>query len=214
VVDEIFKGTARTLSSIVPPPFPTSEPKWTDLYGTGADTALVEKHLAAAGVKPGEKVPVDFWYSPTHYGDTEANVAEVIARSLEKTGRFTVKISNVEWAEYGEKRRAGEMPVFLMGWFPDYLDPDDYLEPFSDPDIFDPAKWKDQKMLNLVHAQQRELDRGKRDSIIKEAQAYMADQTPYVPVFQIFQFAALSDRISGVDLDPIQIFRYWLLKKQ
>jgi peptide/nickel transport system substrate-binding protein len=217
VVDEVFKGSAKALPSMVPPTFPTSEPKWTDLYGPGGGAAAktaVNKYLAAAGVAPGEKVPVDFWYSPTHYGDTEANLAEVISRSLEQTGRFSVHTSNVEWAEYGKKRRAGEMPVFLMGWYPDYLDPDDYLEPFADPAIFDPAKWEDKKMLDLVHAQEGELDPGKRATAIKTAQSYMADQTPYVPVFQISQFAATNDKVSGVVLDPIQIFRYWLLEKK
>jgi peptide/nickel transport system substrate-binding protein len=159
-------------------------------------------------------VAVDFWYSPTHYGDTEAAVAEVITRGLEATGRFTVRTSNVEWAEYGQRRRAGEMPVFLMGWYPDYLDPDDYLEPFADPAIFDPAKWEDGKMLDLVHAQQQELDPDQRAAIVKAAQAYMAEQAPYVPVFQISQFAATTDRISGVVLDPIQDFRFWLLEKR
>jgi peptide/nickel transport system substrate-binding protein len=42
----------------------------------------------------------------------------------------------------------------------------------------------------------------------------MADQTPYVPVFQISQFASSSDKVSGIVLDPIQIFRYWLLEKK
>jgi peptide/nickel transport system substrate-binding protein len=214
VVREVLKGTAKPLPSMLPTTFPTHEPKWTELYGPGTDKAAVERHLAAAGVKPGEKVVVDFWYSPTHYGDTEAGVAEVIARGLEATGRFSVRISNVEWAEYGQKRRAGEMPVFLMGWYPDYLDPDDYLEPFADPAIFDPAKWQDARMLDLVHAQQRELDPAKRVGIIKAAQAYMAEQVPYVPVFQISQFAATTDRISGVVLDPIQDFRFWLLEKR
>lgn len=213
VVDEVLKGTANPLTSMIPATFPTHEPKWAELYGTTPNKEAVERHLAAAGTVDG-KVEIDFWYSPTHYGDTEAAVAEVISRSLEATGRFDVTISNVEWAEYGEKRRAGEMPVFLMGWYPDYLDPDDYLEPFADPDIFDPAKWEDPKMLDLVHAQQRELDPAKRAGIIKEAQAYMADQAPYVPVFQISQFAATTDAISGVVLDPIQIFRYWLLEKR
>jgi peptide/nickel transport system substrate-binding protein len=69
-------------------------------------------------------------------------------------------------------------------------------------------------MLELVHAQQREFDPAKRAAIVKEAQAYMADQAPYVPVFQISQFAATSDAISGVVLDPIQLFRYWLLEKR
>ncbi|MGH2667878.1 MAG: ABC transporter substrate-binding protein, partial [bacterium] len=148
VVSEVFKGTAKSLPSMIPPLFPASEPKWTQLYGSGTDQALVDRYLTAAGVPAGEKTKVDFWYSPTHYGDTEADVARVITQGLEATGRFEVTVSNVEWAEYGQKRRAGEIPVFLMGWYPDYLDPDDYLEPFADPNIFDPAKWEDPKMLD------------------------------------------------------------------
>ncbi|MGH8971585.1 MAG: ABC transporter substrate-binding protein [Acidimicrobiia bacterium] len=214
VVREVFKGSAKSLPSMIPSLFPVSEPKWTQLYGSGTDKALVDRYLTAAGVPAGEKVNVDFWYSPTHYGDTEADVARVITQGLEATGRFEVTVSNVEWAEYGQKRRAGEIPVFLMGWYPDYLDPDDYLEPFADPNIFDPAKWEDAKMLDLVHASQRELDPAARGGILKQAQSHMADQTPYVPVFQIPQFAATTDAVSGVVLDPIQIFRYWLLEKK
>jgi peptide/nickel transport system substrate-binding protein len=226
LVDEVFKGSATPLASIVPSTFETSEPKWEQLYGANAPApttstkgqpapsgkTLVDKYLSAAGKSSGT-VPVELWYSPTHYGDTEAAVAEVIARSLEATKRFTVKIRNVEWAEYGKKRRAGEMPVFLMGWYPDYLDPDDYLEPFSDPSIFDPAKWSDSKMLELVHTEQRVQDAARRADTLRQAQAYMADQVPYIPLFQGPQFAATKASVNGVVLDPIQIFRFWLLEK-
>jgi peptide/nickel transport system substrate-binding protein len=226
IVDEVFKGSATTLASMVPPTFETSEPKWEQLYGPNAPTpttstkgqpapsgkTLVDKYLSLAGKSSGT-VPIELWYSPTHYGDTEAAVAEVIARSLEATRRFTVKIRNVEWAEYGNKRRAGEMPVFLMGWYPDYLDPDDYLEPFSDPNIFDPAKWNDSKMLELVHTEQRLQDEARRADAVRAAQAYMAEQVPYIPLFQAPQFAATKASVNGVVLDPIQIFRFWLLEK-
>ena len=214
VTREVLKGTGVPLASMIPSSFANAtEPKWTELYGSRPDKAKVEQFLAAAGVPAGQRVDIDFWFSPTHYGDTEAAVAQVIARSLQDTGRFNVRLSNVEWAEYGNKRRAGEMPMFLMGWYPDYLDVDDYLEPFSDPKVFDPAKWEDPRMLDLVHAQQRELDPTKRLPIIKQAQAYMADQTPYVPVFQISQFAATTDNVSGVTLDAIQLLRLFLLEK-
>ena len=210
----------------MPDTFDTSEPTWEQLYGANGPTpttatkggpapsgkTLVDKYLALAGKSAGT-VPIDLWYSPTHYGDTEKDVAELVARSLEETKRFTVRVRNVEWAEYGKKRRAGEMPVFLMGWFPDYLDPDDYLEPFSDPNIFDPAKWNDSKMLELVHTEQRVQDKGLRADALRQAQDYMADQVPYIPLFQQPQFAATSDKVSGVVLDPIQIFRFWLLEK-
>ena len=226
LVDEVFKGSATPLASMVPPTFDISEPKWEQLYGASGPTpttatkggpapsgkTLVDKYLSLAGKSSGT-VPIDLWYSPTHYGDTEKDVAELVARSLEETKRFTVRVRNVEWAEYGKKRRAGEMPVFLMGWFPDYLDPDDYLEPFSDPNIFDPAKWNDSKMLELVHTEQRIQDASARPDVLRQAQAYMADQVPYIPLFQQPQFAATSDKVSGVVLDPIQIFRFWLLEK-
>ena len=215
VVDEVLKGTGKPLDSMIPPTFDTAyEPKWAELYGTGTDKAKVDDYLQKAGVPAGQKVDLDFWFSPTHYGDTEAAVAQVLARGLEATGRFNVNLSNVEWSEYGQKRRNGEMPVFLMGWFPDYLDVDDYLEPFADPAIFDPAKWDDPAMLALVHAQQAALDPTARVGIIKQAQTYMAEQTPYVPVFQISQFAATTDKVSGAVLDPIQLFRFWLLENQ
>ena len=213
VTREVLKGTGVPLPSMIPTSFSTHEAKWTDLYGKAPDKAKVDQFLTAAGVPAGQKVDLDFWFSPTHYGDTEAAVAQVIARSLTDTGRFNVKISNVEWAEYGNKRRAGEMPVFLMGWYPDYLDADDYLEPFADPKVFDPAKWEDQKMLDLVHAQQKELDSAKRATTIKQAQTYMAEQVPYVPIFQITQFAATTDKVSGVVLDPIQLLRFFTIQK-
>jgi peptide/nickel transport system substrate-binding protein len=229
IVDQVFQGSATALASIIPAAFPTSEPKWDQLYGAAAPPpttavkgakapapsgkTLVDKYLTAAGRSSGT-VPVELWYSPTHYGDTEQAVAELIARSLEDTHRFTVKVRNVEWAEYGKKRQAGEMPVFLMGWYPDYLDPDDYLEPFSVPSIFDPAKWDDPKMAELVQTEQRTQDPQRRADVLRQAQAYMADQVPYVPLFQAPQVAATTDKISGVVLDPIQIFRYWLLEKR
>jgi peptide/nickel transport system substrate-binding protein len=214
IVDEVLKGTGKPLGSMIPPTFPTSEPKWTELYGDSGDKAKVDEHLQQAGVPAGQKVNVDFWFSPTHYGDTEAAIAQVIGRQLEATGRFTVSISNVEWAEYGQKRRGvGEMPVFLMGWYPDYLDEDDYLAPFADINIFDPAKWNDPKMLEKVAAQAREQDPTKRAAIIKDAQAYFADQTAYVPIFSITQYAATTDNVDGIVLDAIQILRYWLLEK-
>src|SRR5439155_1677236 len=70
-------------------------PPTTARKGAPAPTgkSLVDKYLAAAG-KPAGTTPVELWYSPTHYGDTEAAVAEILTQSLEKTGRFTVKVNH------------------------------------------------------------------------------------------------------------------------
>ena len=68
-------------------------------------------------------------------------------------------------------------------------------------------------MLELIRTEQRTLEPARRAETIRQAQAYMADQVPYIPLFQAPQFAATTDKVSGVVLDPIQIFRFWLLEK-
>src|SRR5206468_2481905 len=93
--------------SMVPATFPTSQPGFSQLYGAGAapaNKATVERFLAAGGVKTG-KVQVELWFSPTHYGDTEADVAETVSRSLEKPGRFDVR-----WANGGGSRSHAAQP--------------------------------------------------------------------------------------------------------
>ena len=62
--------------------------------------------------------------------------------------------------------------------------------------------------------EQRTQDADRRAESLRDAQAYMADQAPYIPLFQAPQVADTSDKIGGVVLDPIQIFRYWLLEKK
>src|SRR5581483_6616408 len=52
LVDQVFQGSATALASIIPAAFPTSEPKWDQLYGAAAPKAaagktVVDKYLAA-----------------------------------------------------------------------------------------------------------------------------------------------------------------------
>ena len=171
IVDEVFKGSAKPLPSMMPGHVRPVASRWDGALRRqrpGADArdkggaapsgkTLVDKYLSGPGSRRARSRSTSGTARPTT-ATPRRRWPRSSPRSLEATGRFTVKVSNVEWAEYGQKRRAGEMPVFLMGWYPDYLDPDDYLEPFSDPDIFDPAKWEDQKMLELIRPSSRSID--------------------------------------------------------
>ncbi|MGH9021710.1 MAG: hypothetical protein ACRDV9_01190, partial [Acidimicrobiia bacterium] len=60
---------------------------------------------------------------------------------------------------------------------------------------------------------QEQKNPGERADLIAAAQTRMAEEVPYIPLFQIPQVAVTSDQISGVVLDAIQVFRFWLLDK-
>jgi ABC-type oligopeptide transport system substrate-binding subunit len=73
---------------------------------------------------------VELWYTTAHYGDTEPDVAQMVKSQLEATGYFDVELKSTDWTTYKAQRNAGTMPFFLMGWWPDYQDESDYLQPF------------------------------------------------------------------------------------
>src|SRR5207247_1348117 len=74
---------------------------------------------------------IPLWYnSDGHYGDTEPTVAQVVASAIEKTGKINVQLKSEPWAQYTTDFGNGNLPFFLLGWYPDYFDADDYASPF------------------------------------------------------------------------------------
>ncbi len=44
---------------------------------------------------------------------------------------ITVTVQELDWPTFLAKIRAKELPIFFVGWAPDYSDPDDYAIPFA-----------------------------------------------------------------------------------
>ncbi|MFW6176538.1 MAG: hypothetical protein ACOC40_02435, partial [Thermoplasmatota archaeon] len=59
------------------------------------------------------------------------------------------------------------------------------------------------------------IEQSERTPVFKDIQEQLADDAPYIPVYQGTQFAAFNEDIDeeSVILGPVQIFRYYLIKK-
>src|SRR4030066_869211 len=80
---------------------------------------------------PRTKLQMELWYnSDGHYGDTEPQLATVLKNSLEKSSKVSVTLHSDPWAVYRQNWVNERMPLFLLGWYPDYFDTDDYISPF------------------------------------------------------------------------------------
>src|SRR5699024_2819584 len=118
IIDDVLGGNASPLYSMVPPAFQANEPAFKGHYeGKKASDYL------------DHKVDITLWYSRGHYGDTESALALTLKRTLDETGVFNVKLEYSEWAQFSANAwpgPSGQYGMFLLGWYPDYLDPDDY----------------------------------------------------------------------------------------
>lgn len=157
---------------------------------------------------------IELWYNnDSHYGDTEDEVAQVLKAQLERAGVFRVELKSSAWAQFTEQFERGELPFFLLGWFPDYPDPDTYVNVFmtprGSPNIG--SFYNSSQGATLV---QQEVGGpvAERAQRFEQLQDLLAQDVPYVPIWQTGAVAVQEKGVTGVVLDPF-LFRYYLIGK-
>src|SRR5699024_1837001 len=112
---------------------------------------------------------------------------------------------------------SGQYPVFLLGWYPDYLDPDDYLTPFYH---------SEHSFLRMYHSAKmdKQLDKQKlansmtsdaRMETLAKAQKLAAKQVPTLPRDTVTPYADARDNIEGEaeTMGPAQQFHFSVIHR-
>ncbi|CAN5894310.1 ABC transporter substrate-binding protein [soil metagenome] len=198
IIDEVFEGAGVPLFSMIPKAFDANADYISDL-----------------SAEPPFDTKIELWYPLNKYGDTEADVAESISRSLSEAG-FEVETKSADWAaEYSSNLNNGTYKAYLLGWYPDYVDPDDYIEPFYSEEGF-VGFYSNPKMEELIkEEQQQEVGSEERAKTFDEIQQLAAEDMPYIPLYEEGQTAYFRDTVSGVEdtLDAAQQTRYFVMSK-
>jgi len=211
IVNRVFMGTVEPLYSLVPMGM------WSHLdvfkkYGDG-NVELAKKLLKEAGYSESKKLKLELWWTPTHYGDTEKDLAQVLKEQLEKTGMIEVELKSAEWSTYVDYARRGAMMASLFGWYPDYLDPDDYTTPFlkSDANNWLGFPYSNPEMDEILQKAQVATTMDERKSLYEEIQKKLAEDSPIIPLIQGKLTIVAKKEVKGISLDPTMIFRYYLI---
>lgn len=206
IIDGAWSGLTSPAYTMVPPGFLGHYPTFPD-----RNLDMAKDLLTAEGYSVDNKFELDLWYSPTHYGTTEPSIAAIVKVALEETGMMTVNINFVEWAEYREKWRATAMEAFLLGWYPDYLDVDNYLYSFyhSSGSRWGPKPDPPNHALDsLLYNARLTPDRDIRNALYEQASMIAADEVKVLPLWYGYQFAAWQNDVTGVVLGPDMTIRF------
>lgn len=133
IVKAFYGGTGLVAKEFQPPAL------WgynKDIEDWKYDPDAAKKLLADAGFKDGlsevtfdgKKVPLDFWYMPVSrpYYPNPKDIATAIAADWAKVG-IKVNLQTVDWTTYLDKRKNGELPLYMLGWTGDNGDPDNFV---------------------------------------------------------------------------------------
>ena len=141
--------------------------------------------------------------------------ANEVKRQLEASGLFQVSLKSTEWEQYQTIYKQGAYDMWMLGWFPDYPDADDYLSPFMVDGGFFQNGYKSPEANKLVSQEQSTDDSATREAAFGKLQDLAATDVPFIPSWVGQNTAVYGKGMSGVEntLDPSFIFRFWLVTK-
>jgi len=212
IVDRVFEGRNIPAYHMVPEGYPYATQPFFDKYGT-RDLDMAIQLLTDEGYTADNKFVFDLWYPPEHYGTTTADVMQVIKEQLEETGLMTVNLNSMNWAEYVDGFVAGDLPFFMLGWFPDFADPENWLSPFASclqsPD--NGVNYCNADMDALLQAAAASADPAERESLYQQIGELYADDVPTIPLFWEPEFVSYRDGVEGVVVGAPFEFNYHVL---
>jgi len=199
IATQVYKGTYLPAYSVVPEGFLGAKQPLKDLYGDGGKPSLdkAKKVFADAGISG--PVTIKLQYNPDHYGSSSGDEYAMIKEQLEKSGLFTVNLQSTEWVTYSKDRTADAYPVYQLGWFPDYSDPDNYLTPFFVPGNFLKNHYDNADVAALIQKQLTTVDKDERVKILGEAQDAVAKDLSTLPLLQGAQVLVAGADVKGVE---------------
>ena len=142
---------------------------------------------------------------------------QVIKKQIEATGEVQVTLKSQEWSTYVSALTGGSSySIGVLGWFFDYPDPSNYLEPFvynggegtnvspavKGTNYGKPINDTATKLVTLLNQAATETDMTKRADLYKQAQDVYSDLVVTIPLFYNPEYIVYRDYIHASDKYP------------
>ncbi|QNP31190.1 ABC transporter substrate-binding protein [Cylindrospermopsis curvispora] len=223
--ERVLYGQADPLYSMIPTTFSVSQPLFKNKYGDG-EFDRAKNLLTAAGFSVEKPAKIQVWYPSS--SPTRSLVAQTL-KSLADTkmgGILQLEIKTVEGATFFKEISKGSYPIALLDWYPDFLDPDNYVQPFLACEQGSESKgcetggsqtqgafYYSQTMNKLIDQQRQEQNPEARKKIFNQIQNLVLEDVPYIPLWQNKDYVFAQKGVNNVQLDPTQNLIYKNIKK-
>lgn len=214
IVDRAYSGLVDPIYSMVPPGFFGASESFLELFGFNDRDGAIDD-LKAAGYAQDNKLQLDLWYPPQRYGAEMPDAMTIVKQQLEASELIEVNLQAVEWSTYISAATEGEYEVYVLGWFFDFPDADNYLHPFASCEGSRGlgASYCNEQMEQLLTTERSLVGDPAREEALQALQSFYAEEVVSVPLFvrqiyMVYDNTAVSNVLIGTPL----VFEYRLLQ--
>ncbi len=118
---------------------------------------------------------------------------------------FDLVVQGLEWPDYLDKFIQSEMPLFFLGWAPDYADPHDYVQPFLHSSGHFPyyLSYQNDELDQLIMDAARETDDATRIQLYADIIDLEHEEAIYIWTHQGITFHVERDWVDGWYSNPM-----------
>jgi peptide/nickel transport system substrate-binding protein len=223
--ERVFQGQAEPLYSMLPTSFDIYKPVFETTYGDG-DFEQARTLLTEAGYSESNPLNFEIWYASS--STQRGIVANTLKQSIEQglPGLVTVTVNSAERATLSANVEQGAYQSVLLNWYPDFFDPDNFIQPFLSCDQGSAATlcekgasqnngsfYYSDRANQLIKEQRAEQDPKARDGMFGELQDLLVEDVPYIPLWQNKDYVFAKNGVTGVAIEPTQQFLLWQISK-
>jgi oligopeptide transport system substrate-binding protein len=198
IAEQIWGQTMQPGYSFMPPGVGNyGEPAYVDYK----DVSPIDREdkakelLKEAGFGPGKPLKVEIRYNTT---DNNRNTVIAVAEQWKAANIETSFINTDGKTHFAHLRDGGDFDVARYGWIADYSDPNNFLFLLkSDNKGFNYGKYNNPQFDKLLDDAAKELDLKKRADIMKQAEAILMKDMPWIPIMYYGKSNLISPKIKG-----------------
>ncbi|MFF2044304.1 ABC transporter substrate-binding protein [Kitasatospora sp. NPDC058170] len=208
---DVFARTVQPLYSMVPAGVIGHNTAFFDKYGD-QDVNKAKAILTAAKVPLPVKLNLTWSRSRAEGAESDA-----LKKQLEAGGLFQVTVQQeADWDTFKKGWTESKYQAYIIGWFADYPDADNYVAPLIVEGGSYHHGWDDPRISQkLVPESLKQADRGAAAATFNQIQAIVAENAPLIPLFQNKAFFVSRSNITGVEstVDTTGVFRFWEISR-
>jgi len=223
VCDTVFLGLSKPLYSIIPSGMLGHTEAFKRLGD--ANYTYAKSLLAQLGYNEANKLKFDLWYESSGHYPMSADQAFLYKEALEASDVMQVTLKSADWASYRANRNAEIMDAYIYGWYPDYVDPDDYSflywaawlhTNYYNATIYglpNPSYPAYLQQVALYDEARATTNATLRAQLYKQIDDIAVEQCSVVPIYVSTAWAVTKPTVYSIFLDITQDMRYWLISK-
>ncbi len=204
VTERITRMGEAVATTYIPP---GTLPGYTSLPGLPMDVKRAQQLLADAGFPGGQGFPkLPFLYNSEN--TTRAKVAQALQQQWKQNLGIDIEIEAIEGKIFRQRVSTKQYAIATVAWYGDYPDVSTFTDKYRANSLQNDSAWEVPEFDALLDAAAKEADPPTRFRILANAEGMINTQFPIIPIFHYVNAGLISDRVSGIKINPRNMIRW------